>query len=234
MHLDLEHLQRLVHGELSPAGERSAREHLAVCAECRAGAADLERQEAEVHALLRQVDHVVPAVDVRTIVARARARRAGWLRWAAVTLVSLGLAGAAWAAPGSPLKAWAEAVTAWIRGTPEVTEPSVAGIAVAPGSDLLVLFTSTQTAGTVRVSLSDSADVVVRAPVGAASYSTEADRLVIDNRGSQASFEVHVPRAAPRVEIRVAGVRRFLKEDSVVTGPTVVPLTPYMLIPLTP
>jgi anti-sigma factor RsiW len=225
MHLDLEQLQRLVDGELSPAAERPAREHLAACAECRGREAEIARQEAELGALLRQVDHAAPRVDVQTLVARARRGRFGWMRSAAVVVLGLGLAGAAYAAR-SPLQKWAHAVAVWLRGEARPSEASLAGIAVAPGQDLIILFASTQSEGSARVSLTDSADVVVRAPVGAATFASEADRLVIDNKDSRASFEIRIPRGAPRVEIRVAGARRFLKVGPAVTEPPVVQLTP--------
>jgi hypothetical protein len=226
MHLDLEQLQRLVDGELSPAAERPAREHLAACAECRGREAEIARQEAEVSALRRLVDHAAPRVDVQTLVARARRRRFGGMPWAAVVLLALGVAGVAYAAPGSPLRKWAHAVAVWLRGETPQPEASGAGIAVAPGQNLIILFTSTQREGSARVSLTDGADVVVRAPVGAATFSLAADRLVIDNKHSWASFEIQIPRAARRVEIRVAGARRFLKDGPTVTAPLAVQLTP--------
>jgi hypothetical protein len=146
--------------------------------------------------------------------------------WAAVVLLALGVAGVAYAAPGSPLRQWAHAVAVWLRGETPQPEASGAGIAVAPGQNLIILFTSTQREGSARVSLTDRADVVVRAPVGAATFSLEADRLVIDNKHSRASFEIQIPRAARRVEIRVAGARRFLKDGPAVTAPLTVQLTP--------
>jgi len=227
MHLDQEQTQRLVHGELSPSTERAAREHLALCNECRAHVAETERQEDEVQALLRSVDHPAPRIDVRAIVARARARHFGWMRWAAGILLALGLAGAAYAAPGSPLRTWAKAVAAWLGGGPkQAPEASVAGIAVAPRRELVIQFTAHQTVGAAQVSLTDGAEVVVRAPLGAAMFTADADRLVIDNTGSQASFEIEIPRTAPRVEIRVGQDRTFLKEGTRVTGSLAFPLTP--------
>jgi hypothetical protein len=56
---------------------------------------------------------------------------------------------------------------------------------------------------------------------------------MIDNRGSSASFEIHIPRAAPSVEIRVDENRIFLKDGDRITpvapigshGPYLLPLT---------
>ena len=246
MHLDEEQVQRLLHGELPRATETSAREHLARCADCRQRVAEGKRDEDEVYALLRAVDVPPPAIDAEAVAARARAHDFGLKRWAAGILLALCIGGAAYAVPGSPLPALVGAVVEWMGGRPEspptTTSPeappdaSIAGIAVVPGEGLLIQFTSAQTEGVAHVSLTDGAEVVVRAPIGAATFSSDADRLVIDNAGSSATFEIQIPRAAPRVEVRVSGNRIFLKEGPRVTtgasgladalGPFHLPLTP--------
>ena len=240
-HLDEGQVQRLLHRELIPA-ETSAREHLAVCADCRGRVAAAEREEHEVDALLHQVDHPPPRIDANTVATKARAQGFRLRPWAAGILLMLGLAGAAYAAPGSPLPAWVKAVVERVSGRSEsaaapapaqVPNPGFAGIAVTPGGELVLLFTSTQSEGQVQVSLTDGAEAVVRAVNGAATFTADVDRLVIDNQGSSASFEIEIPRTAPRVEIRVGGVRVFLKEGSRITlngsaerrGPYLLPLT---------
>jgi hypothetical protein len=101
---------------------------------------------------------------------------------------------------------------------PEPTQDvRVGGIAVAPGERLVIAFTSPQEAGGVRVSCTGDREVQVQGPPGAASYTSEAERLVVDNRGSSAVFDIRLPCDAPRVEIQVAGVRIFLKEGERVT-----------------
>lgn len=224
-HLDEEQVQRLLHRELAPPVEVLIREHLAGCVDCRGRVAAAERDEDEVHALLRHLDHAPPATDAETIAAHARARDVGWVRWAAGIVLALGLAGAAYAAPGSPLRAWVEAVVEWMGGG-SGDAPPPAGIAVAPGPALVILFTSRQAEGQAEVSLTDGAEVVVRAPGGTATFTAEVERLVIDNPSSTATFEILIPRTAPRVEILVTGVRVFLKEGPRVTGPFRLPLTP--------
>ncbi len=248
MHLDDERVQRLIDGEMSPAAATTAREHLARCADCRGRVDAAKREQDEVQALLRTVDDPPPRVDAEAIAAtaEARARSAGLLRWAAGVVLALCVGGAAYAVPGSPLPALVQAVVVWIGGGEapappapapiETAEPRVAGISVAPGDALAILFTSRQADGRVRVSLADGPEVVVRAPLGAATFSSDADRLVIDNAGPSATFEIEIPRAAPRVEIQVAGERIFLKDGERVTGaaggtmdapgPHVLPLAP--------
>jgi hypothetical protein len=114
--------------------------------------------------------------------------------------------------------------------SPDSSEPSVAGISVAPGEHLVVSFVRPQEGARVRVSLYDGRDVLVTGPGGSASFTSEADRLVIDNRRLPILFEARIPRSAPRVEIRVAGRRVLLKEGASVvpeldsTGAIILPL----------
>ncbi|MGH7561388.1 MAG: hypothetical protein ACRENB_10250, partial [Gemmatimonadales bacterium] len=78
----------------------------------------------------------------------------------------------------------------------------------------------------------DSADLLVRAPSGAATFTTEADRLVVEHRAA-VRFEIQIPRSAPRVEIRSGARRVFLKEGPRAQtepgsgqGPWLIPLIP--------
>jgi hypothetical protein len=67
------------------------------------------------------------------------------------------------------------------------------------------------------VSLTDSTEVVIRTTGSAPGFSSELDRLVIDNAGSTSDFEIEIPRSAPRVEVRVGAERVFLIEGGRVT-----------------
>jgi hypothetical protein len=229
MHLEDEQVQRWLHGELSRPGETAVREHVARCAPCRERVAEAEREEHAVHALLRGLDHAAPPIDAQTVAASARrVRHVGWIRWAAALVLALGLATAAYAVPGSPARAWVDAMVRWLAGDaapapapgPVPGREGVAGIAVVPGRELVILFTSNQAGGQAHVSLTQGAAVVVRAVTGAATFTSDDDRLVIDNRSAAATFEIEVPVGAPWVEIRVAGNRILLKEGSRVTAGT--------------
>ncbi|MGH7607066.1 MAG: anti-sigma factor family protein, partial [Gemmatimonadales bacterium] len=92
MHLDEEQLQRLLHGELVPSAEAAARHHFATCSLCRERTAQAEREETEVHAWLRHVDHPPPELTAETIAARARGDRLRWERVAAGIALAAGLA----------------------------------------------------------------------------------------------------------------------------------------------
>ncbi len=206
---------------------------------------DRDREAAEVFALLRHVDHPAPHIDAEAIVTRARGREVRevrWQRWAAGVVLAVGAAGVAYAAPGSPLRAVARAVMGWVEGGSgaprsaapmRAPDPVASGIAVAPGRELTILFTASQAGAEARVSLTDRTEVVVRALGGPAAFTSDVDRLVIENQGSPADFEIQIPRAAPRVEIRVGAERIFLKEGPRVTPEQLAAAGPPYLLRLT-
>jgi hypothetical protein len=245
MHLDEERLQRLLDGELDGGAASSARAHLDSCDPCRAQVAAAERERAEVERLLSRLDGPVPALSPYDIMTRAGSAGLGWARRAAVVLMGLGLAGVAYAAPGSPVPAWLRALTGRAdraHETPptgrqdsvQTREPAVSGIAVDPGPRLVIVFPSPPPGARAQVSLSDTGGVVVRALTGRASFSSGVDRLVVETADSAAAFQVVVPRAAPWLEIRAGETTVFRKHgprlttaaDSVSGGNWLIPLAP--------
>jgi hypothetical protein len=182
---------------------------------------DRDREAAEVYALLRHLDHPAPRIDAEAIAVRARKGGLRWPPWAAGVFLALGAAGVAYAAPGSPLRAWTKAVLGWVDGPPtapgpaapiQAPDPVASGISVVPGRELTIVFTASPAAAEARVSLTDGTEVVVRALGGPATFTSDVDRLVIDNQGSPADFEIQIPRAAPRIEIRV-GTEPILRKE---------------------
>jgi hypothetical protein len=245
VHLDDEQVARLLHGELGADTERMVREHLVTCQECRSLVAEAEKDEAEIYGLFRALDHAPPRVDASTIAVRAGTHRSVRIRWAAGLLVAAVAGSAAIAAPGLPVRGWLRAALERITprtnvpqiATPRATSdaaPGLAGIAVAPGQDLQILFTSAQSSGDARVSLTNDAEVIVRTATGAATFTSDAGRLVIDNKGSASAFEILIPRSAPRVEIRVGSARIFLKQNARITA--AIPVSPegVYVLPLKP
>jgi hypothetical protein len=229
MHLDDEQIQRLLHRELTAAAQHGFREHLAGCAQCRDRLDNARRDEAEIFALFRQVDHPPPTVSAEAVAERARMAGIAWGRWAAGILLFVGIAGAAYAAPGSPLRDWVRSAAAWIRlSEPPSQVPTravsphadVAGIAAVPGRKFVIAFESPEPGGEARVTLTTGTEITVRAPMGAASFTSAADRLLIDNEGAGSRFEIEIPRAAPWVEIQLAGKRIFLKQGPRVVTPS--------------
>ncbi|MGH7527215.1 MAG: anti-sigma factor family protein [Gemmatimonadales bacterium] len=242
MHLDEERVQRLLHRELAPQAEGSARDHLASCSECRSRVAEAEREETRILALLRQVDHPPRRVDVEAITAGSRQRAPGWGRWAAGILLVLG-AGAAYALPGSPLPRLVERVIKWVEPEKERPAPvapsgqaegAARGIAVAPGDRFTVRFSTAPADGLATVSLTDAGEVAVRALSGAASFTSEPAGISIDAEGASGRFEILIPREAPSVEIRIGGRRVFLKQGSRVFAEGGQDAEGRYLVPLSP
>ena len=219
MHLDAETIQRVLHGELVAPASARATAHLSTCASCRADVARARADEEEIFALLGTIDHPRRPADVRRVHEDARRRR--WTlpqRWAAGFIMAVGLAGAAYAVPSSPLRRWIEGLlrpspAAHVaRATPQApAAPDLAGVSIAPGSSALVVFLATQSAGEARVVLADIVDIEVRGPAGGARFAAGEGRLTIDNTGAAMNYDIRIPRAAARVEIQVAGVRVWLK-----------------------
>ena len=226
MHLDDEQLQRLLHAQLPSRAARSARDHLAECTECRERFVTAQEDESQILGLLRRVDHPVPVLDPTAMVGRLHWITPPWGRWAAGILLVLGMAGVAFAL---------------LRGrelprSPATPDPAslLAGIAAVPGSRFMISFQSAEPGGDVQVRLSEGAKVTVRAPSGAASFTSTASRVTVANTGTGARFEIEIPRRAPRVEIRVAGARVFLKNGTRITAARSAGADGAYLIPLSP
>lgn len=220
MHLDEETIQRLLHGELDPPSVTASRAHVATCPECRARLEEAEREERTAFELLDRLDHAPPGIDAETVAARARGRSSGWERRVAVVLLAVAAAGAAYAAPRSPLPGWVDRVAGWVEGDAPDTAASPlesAGISVEPTGPFTIVFETEQTQGAASVLVTDASHIVVRSRDSSASFATDVERLTIRNAGSTADFDIELPRGAPRVEILVGGRRVLLQE-----GPRIV------------
>jgi anti-sigma factor RsiW len=220
MHPDEELLQRALHGELAVGTRQEVLRHLDGCAECVRRIDRARREEDRIFALLGALDRPIPMIDPGSLAADPRSGRVRWGRRAAVVLLALGAAGAAYAAPGSPLPGWVDRLARWIAGPAPApaapvwtgpTEPVVAGISVSPGARLTIHFATEQRQGQVTVSLTDGSAVTVRAVNGSATFTTGDDRLDIGNRGSTADYEIELPSSAPWVELRVGDRGLWLK-----------------------
>jgi hypothetical protein len=232
MHLEEEDLQRLLDGELTEEGERAARLHLAECEACRRRLEEAEKETADVQALLRALDAPPPEVRIEALALRGelakaavRPRGSSWLRQAAVVLLAVGIAGAAYAIPGSPLRAWVRAIVSLgaretaDRGgsTPLKGRTGVSGIAQLPGERLVILF-QPGGGGEARVQLSENPNVEISVAPGAATFASKADYVLIGVRDTTAVFDVRIPLTAPWVEIRSGEDREFLKDGARVTS----------------
>jgi hypothetical protein len=223
MHLDEERIQRLLHGELPSSDEPLIRGHLGVCPECRSKLDEAEREEAWISQRLRRLDHKQPQVSVESVLTAHRARLPVWGRLVAGLILTLAVAGVAYAMPGSPLPGLLTRIIRLIHQVPEAAPKRVpqpggrdarAGIAVNPGNRLTIAFRGGHAGDTAIVSLTNRSDVEVRARGGAVTFTSDPDRLTIGNQGTATRVEITIPRASRAIDIRVGARRIWFKQGS--------------------
>ena len=231
MHLDDERLQRLLHGELDRPESGAARNHLADCSECSRRLAAMESEEAAVGALLAQLDRPSPRIEAATVVRLASTRRPRTWQWAAGFALAVGIAGVAYAIPGSPLPDWVDSIVRWAGGrrsssTETAPEPDPAsGLSVAPGRTFQIRFDSADPNDLVLVALTDGSEVQIRTPRGSASFTAAENAILVHPTGDAApaeagvTYEIQIPRSAPHIEIRVGSDRIFLKDGARIIAP---------------
>lgn len=206
-------LRALLDGELPVADRTAVQQHVAACSTCRARLTAIEQASQATGQLL---DLLVPPAssmrldDVRHRVRWARIRRAGLIA-AAVTVVVAATAGATVGRPY--VRALVARIWRVVHPTTTVPPPAPSplevptgsqGVAVVPGTVAEILFDTTQASGVLRVSLADTMELAIRssAPV---TYRVYLGGVIVHNRGSAASYDVIIPRAAPHVRIAIAG-----------------------------
>ncbi len=217
MHLDREQVERALDGGLRTEPEMER--HLESCPECQARLDQARREEAWIHERLGMLDHAPPPVSARSVMTRRKQTRRGWERLAAGIFLAVAAAGAAYAAPGSPLPGLIRRVVDQIAATPSPQQApnlpaargSQAGIAVVPGARLTIEFATPQPGDTAVVSLSDTSEVTVRATGGKTTFVSETDRLVVRQSGAAARFEILIPQDAPWISLAV-GQRRLWRK----------------------
>jgi hypothetical protein len=250
-HLGADDIQRALHNELPPERDADLRRHLDACSECAAALAEAEREETEVYGALGALDHPAPAVSasailaagegaVRSGLARAGVPRASWMRWAAGIVLGLGIAGVAYAAPGSPLRDWIGALTERTSPSPEPPSSAPAqaagggGVGVAPGDRFVVELSGVETGGAVWVLFTDEAVVEVETSSGRSQlmFTSAPGQLVVWPVATD-TIRLEIPRTAPRVEVTSAGRTIAVAESGtlLVEGATVAGPGPFILTP---
>jgi len=220
MHLSDEQIQRMLHGEFDASSMEALTQHTVECAACARALEDAAREEAVVFELLHEIDHPAPAVDAAVIAGSRRTSIGVWGRRAAVVAVVAALGGAAYAIPGSPVRdivkrmasLVAERPTSSPVGAPPADQPVTSGISVPESEHFAIHFTSEQDSGDVAVSWTGGDAITVRARGGRASFTTDAGRLIIDNEGSTANYDIEVSRDVYSLEI-TCGSRTLLRRE---------------------
>jgi hypothetical protein len=223
MHLDAEQVELALDAGFREGSD--AEQHLRTCSECQARLDQARREVAWIRERLGTLDHAPPPITARSVMTRAGRARRSWQRLAASVILALAVAGAAYAAPGSPLPALIRRVVHGLAPvvrpgeappTPDA-RPSQSGIDVAPGDRLTIEFASPQLGDTAVVSLSDGSEVTVRASGGKTTFVSEPDRLIVRQSRAPARFQIRVPRAAPVVELKVGDRSILTKRSALVT-----------------
>lgn len=224
MHLDREQVELALDAGVREGSDPE--QHLRTCSECRARLDQARREDAWVRDRLGTLDHVPPTITARSVMTRAGRPRRSWERLAAGVILALAAAGAAYAAPGSPLPGLIRRVVYGVAPTVRPSEappipdarPSRSGIDVAPGNRLTIEFASPVQGDTAVVWLSNGSEVEVRASGGKTTFLSEPDRLIVRQSGAPARFEILVPRDAPWVRLAVGQRRLWLKVGSRIDG----------------
>lgn len=217
MHLDAEQIERLLHAELAPERQAPLRAHLRECVRCARRLAVAAREEEEIFAALRHLDHPVPPVTVHGIARRASPVRRVRRRVAAGVALALATSSVLYAIPGAPLHELlrgsaarrvpaerAQPAPAAPAAPPVLPEPPhAAGVAVVPGTAFRVVFAAAQERGQLLVRRVDAAELTVRAIGESVPFDLAVDRLTVDNEGASADYEILLPRRAPRIQILI-------------------------------
>ena len=197
-------LRALLDGELDDAPRQNVVRHTASCATCYSRLLELERDVETTDELLGLLTPPPSALTLTEVAQHAvPGPRRGWLIAATIALVILASAGAVVAAP------FIRSLVSRVfhsRPSTALQQSSGAGqtaIALAPAAVTDIRFTVAQPDGVLRVSLADSTELVIRSST-AVSYRVFPGGLSVENVGTP-SFDILLPRAAPRVNIVVAG-----------------------------
>jgi hypothetical protein len=240
MHLDREQVELALDAGAEQGSDME--QHLRTCSECQARLDQARREDAWIRERLGLLDHVLPPITARSVVARAGRSWRGWERLAASIILALAAAGAAYAAPGSPLPGLIRRLVHGAAPTVRPSEappapgarPSQSGIAVSPGDRLTIEFASPESGDTAVVSLSDDSEVTIRASGGKTTFASEPNRLIVRQSGAPARFEIQIPREALAVALKVGERSILIKRNTTVTSDIKPDSAGRYLLPIAP
>lgn len=82
-----------------------------------------------------------------------------------------------------------------------------------PTGRFVITFASAQTAGHVRMRLSDQASLSVRVDGPGVAFESREQELVVRNSSATTHFEIEIPKRAAHVEVRFPSGSRFVARD---------------------
>jgi hypothetical protein len=190
-----------------------------------------DRLDGAIGDALRRLDHARPPVGADAVIRRARTRRARLTPRLVAGAAGLVLATAALAMPGSPVARWVRhsvlgrraAERGAVLPAPIVPRTSTAAsrsrIAVVPGAEFELSFEAAQAVGSVRLIFGPAAELSVNAEGGETPYTLLPGGLAVGNRGSSASYAVHVPNGLRTLRVVVGGVTVFARRNGRIARP---------------
>jgi hypothetical protein len=225
VHLTEVELDLLYHEELARRHRDVALAHVAQCTECASRHQRFAAEDREIADALGLLDHPVPKANVSALIGRAkRVRRTHrWRLAAAAGAFAFAMAGVAAAMPGSPIRALLHRARMGPSRAPAAApqvalkSPPAAGISVGAGDTVVLIFEAAQMEGSIRITFRADSQLNVRATGGPARFTVRSGEVWVRNSGSAASYEIAVPSAARRVEMRVVERLVFAKHGSLVT-----------------
>jgi hypothetical protein len=173
--------------------------------------------DAELARLLAHVDHAPPPITADDVIERARLAPMRRAVWAAGIVLILALAGVTYALPGSPLRAWLSQPEPAPPEAPQVDRGNGGAILLDASAPALLIFPAPVRGSHLRVVFADRPDIAVRFLPSSGSVDSQPDRLVIAALAPD-TFELAVPRAARRVEVRVGDRTVFLKDEGEISA----------------
>jgi hypothetical protein len=220
VHLSEREIASLVYGR---AHDAASAEHLGNCARCAERfrvARALDRNADELLALL---DHPVPRIDARSIIARRKHTAGVKSAGAPIKQIAAGITllfvafGAAAAIPASPLHKLIVSVAAKLgshqqrrAGRVGVSAPlanqgtrGTSTLAFVPDSTLDIVFTQAQQSGAIHVVFVDGRELRVNSSSGPTSFTLGRHQILAENASSTASFDVSVPKGLHSIRILI-------------------------------
>lgn len=211
MHLDVESLQRLLHGELSATASTKARTHLQGCDSCMQRYRQSANEEDLILARLRLLDVPSPVVTVDAIRQRGRRPVLRRARWAAAAL-ALFATSLLYAAPKSVLRSVIERAAVWFqvdRPEQERTLPPLASTSMAvtmiPADSFAISFSSTQSAGTIYVVFANQDLLSIGSPGAVVPMDVKIDQVIVRNDRSTNDYDIIIPRRTRIVVVSIQG-----------------------------
>jgi hypothetical protein len=173
----------------------------------------------------------VPRIDGRALFSTVAVRRPPrFSALAAGIALACAAAAAAAAVPNSPVRLWLESLIGTARSGEQqaaVSPPAeperqkakgAGGISIVPVHKLEITFLGNQESGEIRVAFRDDERVSVQSTEAGPAYAIQKDRIVVNNAGSTASYEIGLPRALSTARISIASDIVFRSEAGTVSS----------------